>query len=650
MKMRMINLMLWVMLVILMTAGLGHADLNDGLMAYYPFNGNTDEETGNYPSLNNYGAFSTFDQFGNPDGAYRLNGAGENMAGKSYDIINPSAQGSFAVSFWFSPLTTWSPENNPNALIVGNNDGDQDWGIHIMGPGDGIHPGTIGFWWIGAKPGPTPEGWLELVTNTKTWYNGTWYHIAVSYYEPTTNFSIWVNGFCENQMTVTDDIGQNLAENILAIGRYEAESPYPNMDIDELRLYNRALTPDEIDELANPNTSPVADAGSEQILEATSPDGASVTLDGSGSTDSDSTTGTNDDIVSFNWFEGTIPLGSGETIPYTFPLGSHTVTLVVTDSSGETDSDETMIIVEDTTPPVITLNSDATITLECGIDVYEELGATASDICDPIVSVVIGGDTVDTTTCGTYIVTYNATDACGNTAIQATRTVTVEDTLPPEIIAAIVEPQVVEVGQTVNYDAVIGDECGFTVEWDFGDGNPASSDNPTTHIYDYADIYTVTLTATDTSGNFTTEEFFVVVYDISGGFVTGGGWIWSPAGALMVDQDIEGKANFGFVSKYKKGANVPTGQTEFVFQAGDLNFHSSSYDWFVVNQNDSNAQFKGSGTINGEGDYKFMLWAGDHDPDTFRIKIWYEDGTEVLVYDNGNKQPIGGGSIVIHTN
>ena len=44
-----------------------------------------------------------------------------------------------------------------------------------------------------------------------------------------------------------------------------------------------------------------------------------------------------------------------------------------------------------------------------------------------------------------------------------------------------------------------------------------------------------------------------------------------------------------------------------------------------------------------------MLWAGDKDPDTFRIKIWYEeDGTENVVYDNGMDQAIGGGSIVIH--
>jgi hypothetical protein len=46
-----------------------------------------------------------------------------------------------------------------------------------------------------------------------------------------------------------------------------------------------------------------------------------------------------------------------------------------------------------------------------------------------------------------------------------------------------------------------------------------------------------------------------------------------------------------------------------------------------------------------------MLWAGDGEPNTFRIKIWEEDegGNETVIYDNGFDQGIAGGSIVIHT-
>jgi hypothetical protein len=138
----------------------------------------------------------------------------------------------------------------------------------------------------------------------------------------------------------------------------------------------------------------------------------------------------------------------------------------------------------------------------------------------------------------------------------------------------------------------------------------------------------------------------------------------------MHDLALTGKANFGFVSKYKKGASVPIGQTEFMFQTADMNFHSDNYKWMLVNKAGDRAQYKGEGMINGLLDpngnlYKFMLWAVDDNPDTFRIKIWQEEDTvneeepvpEFVVYDNGfegsgyeDGQPISGGSIVIHTN
>lgn len=114
------------------------------------------------------------------------------------------------------------------------------------------------------------------------------------------------------------------------------------------------------------------------------------------------------------------------------------------------------------------------------------------------------------------------------------------------------------------------------------------------------------------------------------------------------------------VSRYKKGANVPTGSTEFQFKTGDLNFKSTSYDWLVIAG--SKAKFKGDGTINGAGNYGFMLTAADSalpgggESDTFRIKIWDKDNGDVVVYDSqmgdvdeaDATTALGGGSIVIH--
>ena len=86
------------------------------------------------------------------------------------------------------------------------------------------------------------------------------------------------------------------------------------------------------------------------------------------------------------------------------------------------------IIIEGTGPdteaPVITLNGAATVNLNVG-ETYTELGATATDNVDGDITgnVVIGGDTVNTNIAGSYIVTYNVSDAAGNTANEVTRTV-----------------------------------------------------------------------------------------------------------------------------------------------------------------------------------------------------------------------------------
>jgi len=152
--------------------------------------------------------------------------------------------------------------------------------------------------------------------------------------------------------------------------------------------------------------------------------------------------------------------------------------------------------------------------------------------------------------------------------------------------------------------------------------------------------------------------------------VTGGGWIMSPTGACFLTPACAsqtGKANFGFVSKYKKGSNTPEGQTEFQFQAGDINFHSSAYDIGSLVISSYKAQYKGLGTVNGQAGYKFVLTAydgnvnggGNPGSDRFRIKIT-RISDNLVVYDNrmgasddidtADPMVISGGSIDIKKN
>jgi hypothetical protein len=193
----------------------------------------------------------------------------------------------------------------------------------------------------------------------------------------------------------------------------------------------------------------------------------------------------------------------------------------------------------------------------------------------------------------------------------------------------------------------------ISIDWDDQSAlSTSSTQDPgsinLSHTYSAAGVYSPKVTITDRRGIFAVSAHqYVVAYDANGGFVTGGGWINSPAGAYPAAPTMAGKATFGFESKYKKGAIVPTGNTEFQFHAGNLNFKSTSYDWLVVNQAGANAQFKGTGTLNGEGSYKFMLWATDGTQDTFHIKIW-GDNEGAPIYDNGKDQVISGGSIIVH--
>ena len=78
--------------------------------------------------------------------------------------------------------------------------------------------------------------------------------------------------------------------------------------------------------------------------------------------------------------------------------------------------------------PTITILGDNPLNLNVG-DAYTDDGATATDTEDGDLtsSIIVGGDTVDTETVGTYVVTYDVTDSGGLPAIQATRDVVVSE-------------------------------------------------------------------------------------------------------------------------------------------------------------------------------------------------------------------------------
>jgi hypothetical protein len=256
-------------------------------------------------------------------------------------------------------------------------------------------------------------------------------------------------------------------------------------------------------------------------------------------------------------------------------------------------------------------------------------------------------------------------------ATEYTGTATVANVAPSVTITGPPSGTLVQVGQPITFTGTFrdpGTKDTHTARWSFdsitasGTVNESNGSGSTSLVTSFPDagVYSVRLTVTDKDGAATTAstvnglEALVVVYDPSAGFVTGGGWIDSPAGAYRGDPSAGGKATFGFVSKYQKGANVPTGNTEFHFSAAKFDFASTSYQWLVVAG--SKAQYKGSGMVNGTGGYGFLLTAYDGSPDRLRLKVW--DGAGAIVYDNAlgspddidtaNPQALSGGSIIVH--
>ena len=270
---------------------------------------------------------------------------------------------------------------------------------------------------------------------------------------------------------------------------------------------------------------------------------------------------------------------------------------------------------------------------------------------------------------GTYTVIVSVTDNQGVIG-DTTSTITVNN-VNPNVSAITASTSPVQVGTQITASASFTDPGVLdthTASWNWGDGTTSgtvtelngSGSVSDTHTYTSAGVYTITLTVTDKDGGIGTSTFqYVVVYDPGAGYVTGAGTITSPTGAYTQDPSLSGKAIFGFVSKYQNGANQPTGSTQFRFIIANFSFKSTSYDWLVVGG--GRAQYKGSGTINGSGDYGFILTSidgqinGGGGLDKFRIKI-IDKTTGNVLYDNqqgasDTSDPataIDSGSITIH--
>ncbi|KYG74409.1 hypothetical protein MB14_04140 [Roseivirga ehrenbergii] len=257
-----------------------------------------------------------------------------------------------------------------------------------------------------------------------------------------------------------------------------------NASIDEVRLWDSARTVQQI----NDNASPCGAIDTQGLVFGFSFD------EGTGTTATEIVSG---DVITIEggaiWENDNVQDSPG--VP---------VTLTVTDPSGNRATGTATVTIEDNIAPTVNLNGDAVISLNQN-ETYSET-ATGEDNCSATLDIQ---GTVDTATAGTYVLTYKATDGSGNESAEVTRTVTILDVTDPTVITQNI---------TVELDA-IGNATITPQDIDNGSSDNSGSVTLSLDITEFncnnLGVNTVTLTATDASGNSQSGTATVTVQDVT---------------------------------------------------------------------------------------------------------------------------------------
>ena len=315
-----------------------------GMIGWWPGDGNTNDLVNNHPGVANnevsYPTGQVAQSFNLGAGGYvRIPNSPTLNTPNGFTIdtwINPSGDGGAQdiASKWDDPTGQWS------WIFKLHNDGSRRLRIEISRGGDHNALGDL-------------EGTTVLPLNT-------WSHVAATYDRASGLIRLYVNGVVDGETSArfpNTPIGNSATDILIGAvnGQTSAPGEFFQGMIDEVELYNRALTPDElaaIFAMGNGGTCktgsrpPVAEAGPDRILEMTSCVGANVRLNGSGST------GANNGVLDYawNWPAGNVP---GVRPTMTLPLGSTEVSLTVADDQERTSTDMTTVTVADTTAPAL---------------------------------------------------------------------------------------------------------------------------------------------------------------------------------------------------------------------------------------------------------------------------------------------------------
>jgi len=284
----------------------------------------------------------------------------------------------------------------------------------------------------------------------------------------------------------------------------------------------------------NENQPPIANAGPDQTVEQTGPEGANVTLDGTGSSDPDNNT------LSYfwNWTGGS---ASGVSPTVMLPPGMTNITLMVDD--GEFNSTDAVIItVVDSEPPYVNAGEDMTVEAVAPDGAEVILEGEATDDVDMVLDyvwsegeTVLGTDANLTVTLsiGPHVLTLNATDDSGNTGTDSV-TVEVVDTTPPEVDAG--EDVTVEAGYETTIHGSATDLVDLDLDYVWKEADTVLGTEADLTFTFTLGTHVLTLSATDDSGNTGTDNVTIEAVDTT-----------PPEINVSVDPDIMWPPNHKYV-------------------------------------------------------------------------------------------------------
>ena len=213
-------------------------DLSTGLVAYYPFNGNANDESGNGNNGTVNGPTVTTDRFGNSGKAYSFDGSSNSITSNTNFFNNGWEQ--FTVSGWFST-------NDVNKLsqtilnTIPHTGIDLCFNIEYTAQ----HNTSI---YIGSSPGVL--GW-DIVQNSqgskKDYENQKWYHFSMI--KNGLKYYLYINNILD--MIITSSITPSNTLCKITFGSNNIRPEYFYGNIDDIRIYNRALSSDEVTQIYN---------------------------------------------------------------------------------------------------------------------------------------------------------------------------------------------------------------------------------------------------------------------------------------------------------------------------------------------------------------------------------------------------------------